>query len=151
MQRMALERRSKKDLVDYYLRVFEVPSTYPGDKDDLRQVGRMGVLRAIETFDSTKSKFNTWAWFWIRSYIRDEITRHKRRQYSEDLCYHNRCDRMVLLRQLVSMIDDDRNKELLTRYLAGQTTSEIARTWNVSRQSVDQRLSKIHSNIREKI
>ena len=137
-------------IVSHYLRTFKIPSSYPGDKADLHQVGMLGILKAIKTFDETKSSFKTWAWYWVRSYIRDEITKHKPSGYTE---YEDSrsLDRHVLIAQFYDFVDGDKDKEVLTRYLSGQTTTDIGKDWGVSRQSVDQRLYKIHKTIKEKL
>lgn len=41
--------------------------------DDLHQVGNMGLMRAAETYDPSRSAFSTYALPWIRHYIRREI------------------------------------------------------------------------------
>lgn len=46
--------------------------------DDLLQVGRMGVLRARQTYDPTKGAVSTYVWFWVRSYMLTEIQNHGR-------------------------------------------------------------------------
>ena len=83
----------------------------------------LGILKAIKTFDETKSSFKTWAWYWVRSYIRDEITKHKPSGYTE---YEDSrsLDRHVLIAQFYDFVDGDKDKEVLTRYLSGQTTTD---------------------------
>ena len=138
------------NIVNNYLRTFRIPSTYPGDRADLHQVGLLGILKAIKTFDEDKSSFKTWAWFWIRSYIRDEITKHKPSGYTE---YEDNpsLDRYVLIAQFFNFIDGEKDKEILSRFLSGQTTTDIGKDWGVSRQSIDQRLYKIHRKIKESL
>ena len=145
---MTLALHSK--IVSRYLRFFNIPSTYPGDKFDLHQVGMLGILRAIKTFDKTKSSFNTWAWFWVRSYIRDEILKHKPSGPSEYETTHSPDTRVMIL-QFYDFIDGEKDKEVLSRFLSGQTASDIGRDWGVSRQSIDQRLYKIHKTIKGKL
>ena len=42
-----------------------------------------------------------------------------------------------------------KDKELLIRFLSGQTLAEIGREWGVSRQAVDQRYSRIIQKLKE--
>lgn len=47
--------------------------------DDLLQAARMGILRAAEDFDPSKGvKFTSYATWWIRAYVQDEIQKHGR-------------------------------------------------------------------------
>ena len=139
------------NLVRKYLSVFKVPSFYPGDKDDLLQVGLLGLLRAEETYDSTKSAFETWAWYWIRSYIRNEIRRFKYLHIPVTDVYNisTTYDFRIALKQVAHDLDN-KSLDLLTRYLAGQNPTEIGREWGVSRQAIDQRLDKVLTKLRRK-
>ena len=38
-------------------------------EDDLMQEGSIGLMKAIERFDSTRGRFSTYAWIWIRQSI----------------------------------------------------------------------------------
>ena len=137
-------------VVDYYLRYFVVPSSYPGDKKDLRQVGLLGLLRARETWDSSKSSFRVWAWYWIRSFIRGEIKKHKHLEAIEETLSDpaNSLDRKVFLLAITEELNG-KDKELLGRFCCGQNTTEIGKSWGISRQAVDQRLSRILLKIRK--
>jgi len=138
------------NLVKRYLRMFKVPRFYPGDKEDLLQVGMIGLLRAIETYDETKSAFETWAWFWIRSSIRDEVKRFKyiHLPLVDTYVPGTSADVKVLFKQMATRLDK-KNAELLKRFLAGQNTTEVGKEWGVSRQSVDQRLTKIIQKLKD--
>jgi len=133
-------------VIDFYLSGFSVPRSYPGDKKDLRQVGLLGLAKAHATHDSTKSSFNTWAWYWVRAYIRDEVKRFKKKtdimiiidSHDPTLSMENR----IALKNLTSDLEG-RDLELITRYIAGQTFTDIGREWNVSRQAVTDRYKKI--------
>lgn len=48
------------------------------DRDDLYQAGCLGLLEAVQTFDSTKGSWSTWASFYIRRGIREALGRGKR-------------------------------------------------------------------------
>jgi len=141
---------SHSKIIGYYLKSFTVPLHYPGDKSDLYQEGLLGLIRAIETYDPTKSSFKTWAWFWIRSYIRDAIAKHNPTQYdhSQISFFQNNRDEAILFKQLASCLTK-KEKDVYTRYLSGQTTSEIAETCGVSRQAIDQRLQRVISKLKK--
>lgn len=138
-------------LVAYYLRDFQVPRSYPGDKSDLHQVGMLGLLKAIQTYDCDKANLNTWAWYWIRSFIRDEISKHRPQGYIEPEAIKNHSDKKILLRQIYDNIDNNKDKEVFVRYISGETSKDIGESWGVSRQSIDQRLHRIQRTMKEKL
>ena len=137
-------------LVRRYLRYFTVPSTYPGDKSDLFQVGVLGILKALDTFDDTKSSFSTWSWYWVRSFIRDEISKHQTSGYI-DYINNGNPDKRLLLKELHHLIDNKKDKEVYIMYLGGMTTTDIGKHWGVTRQTIDHRLQRLHNNIKEKV
>lgn len=137
-------------LVRKYLGMFQVPSTYPGDKADLFQVGLIGVMKALKTHDETKSNINTWSWYWIRSEIRSEVNRlSKKIDHVED--QHVPHKDKVLIEQLLNMVQIPKDKEVLLRILSGQQTRDISKQWGVSRQCVEQRLARAHKDIRRRV
>lgn len=138
------------NLVRRYLKTFEIPSSYPGDKSDLFQVGMIGVLKALDTHDPSKSKIKTWAWYWIRSEVRAEVTRKSKPVIGHEDDVFIIKDK-VLLKQLISMIKISKDREVVIRYLSGQQTNEISKEWGVSRQCVEQRLARAIKDIRRKV
>ena len=138
------------NLVKRYLKTFELPANYPGDKSDLIQVGLIGIIKAIDTHDPEKSSLATWSWYWIRSEIRNEVNRLTRRVDPEDEPVVFIKDN-VLIKQLVSMIERDKDQEVLLRFLAGQTSKEIGTEWSMSRQAVHQRLFRAYEDIRRQV
>ncbi len=138
------------NLIKKYLRGFEVPNGYPGDKADLFQVGLIGLMKAVKTHDPDKSRFSTWAWYWIRSEIRSEISRNVKqiKYYDEDKVPFKD---NVLIMQLINMIKIPKDKDAVLRFLSGQTSNEIGNDWGVSRQSIDQRLARAYDNMRRTI
>lgn len=49
-------------LANYYASMYK-----GGDKEDLIQEGYIGLMRAVETYNPRKSKFLTYAFYWIRN------------------------------------------------------------------------------------
>ena len=138
-------------IVDWYLRGFVVPPSYPGNKEDLRQVGLLGLAKAYETHNKTKSSFNSWAWFYVRGFIRDEVKKHKPRTpsgfneyFDPSEQYHNRIALTYLLKGI-----KDKDMELVARYVRGESLTEIGKKWRISRQAVSQRLERIIKKARE--
>lgn len=138
------------NLVKKYLRSFDVPSGYPGDKADLYQVGLIGLIKALDTHDPERSRFSTWAWYWIRSEIRNEINKNTKVVTYYEESSHVPKDN-VLIMQLLNMVKIPKDKEVVLRYLSGQTSNDIGKEWGVSRQSIDQRLSRAYANMRRTI
>jgi RNA polymerase nonessential primary-like sigma factor len=58
-------------VVKRYLRV--LVGTDCLQPEDLMQVGNIGMMRAIETFDPSKGAWSTYASFWIRQHVRREL------------------------------------------------------------------------------
>jgi len=145
-----LTRHSK--IVDYYLRNFTVPHSYAGGKEDLRQVGLLGLVKADQTWNKEKSSFQVWAWYWIRSFIRDEIKKHKPIDRSLDLLYPNvsNPEQTIYLNTVVSEFNG-RDREMLGRFCCGQNTTEIGKAWGISRQAVDQRLAKVLGKLKKEL
>jgi len=138
------------NLVKRYLKTFKLPANYPGDKSDLLQVGLIGVIKALDTHDPEKSSIATWSWYWIRSEIRSEVNRLTRRiQLDEEP--ENRMKDSVLISQMLSMIERDKDKQVLLRSLLGQTNKEIGDDWGISRQAIQQRLHRAYDDIRRNV
>ena len=138
-------------IVDRYLRFFTVPKSYPGDKDDLKQVGLLGLVKAFETHNETKSSFNSWAWFYVRGFIRDEVKKYKTSAREDVLDQDDPTkrysDRIALSHVFDGIKDDD--LELVARYLSGESLTEIGKKNGVSRQAVSQKLTRIIKKARE--
>jgi RNA polymerase sigma factor (sigma-70 family) len=43
---------------------------------DLVQEGRMGVIRAVKTYDAAKGAFSMYSYRWVRAYVADHAARH---------------------------------------------------------------------------
>ena len=145
-----ITRHSK--IVDYYLRSFTVPAAYPGGKQDLRQVGLLGLVKANQTWDRSKSSFQVWAWYWIRSFIRDEIKKYKPIERRFDILYYSEShpDQTIFLNDVTHEFNG-KDRELLGRFCCGQNTTEIGKSWSISRQAVDQRLARVLGKLKKEL
>jgi len=144
-----ISTKSLSRLVESYLRRFKVPSYYPGDKDDLRQVGMLGILKAIETWDKKKSNIKTWSWYWIRSFIRDEVSKHSRQPiHYIDPPIQKDFDGLISISQVSKNLNDD-DWKILSKYLSGQSTKDIGKERNISRQAVEQRLARVVTKLKK--
>tara|TARA_R110000751_G_scaffold20073_2_gene59240 strand:+ start:5304 stop:5645 length:342 start_codon:yes stop_codon:yes gene_type:complete len=110
----------------------------------------MGLLRAVETYDNNKSAFETWAWFWIRSFIRGEVRRFKHINMVQQETFNPKSsiDIRIMFKQISGNLDS-KYTELLSRFLAGQNPVEISRDWGVSRQAIDQRIERMIQRMKE--
>lgn len=46
------------------------------DLEDLEQAGMLGVMRALQDYDPERGTFSTYAWQWVRQYVRRELDNH---------------------------------------------------------------------------
>jgi RNA polymerase sigma factor (sigma-70 family) len=127
---------------------------------DLEQVGLLGLMGAAERWDPAgRAKFSTFAFHWIRNYVRNEV---KRRVYSRrgptrltaepparvgnDAAHED-------LRLALSRLCEDERELLERRFgLDGrrpQTVTGIARELGRTRENVRKRLARVLAQIGE--
>ena len=127
--------------------------------EDIIQTGMLGLCKAAERWDETKSKFSNFAWHCIRNEIIDEFKRRAKHQGVLSLDYEVDGDdgerlpfsSFVVGQEDVGYVDVEVNVEKLTPTQLkvfklckiGVPTKEIARTLGVSRQCVWQTMRKL--------
>lgn len=69
------------------------------ERDDLMQEGLCGILKAIDTYDETKSAFSTHAFYWIRAMILKGIRTMEDFHY--DPCFYSKSIRYKKLKNAI--------------------------------------------------
>ena len=111
----------------------------PCDQEDLISIGTIGLMKAVDTFDSTRrARFSTYA----SRCIENELRMHFRR-LQDSFCMEENCERQeeaARLRQLIEGLPARERKLILLRYgMAGQpplTQLETAQLLQISRSYV---------------
>ena len=135
----------------------------PGDQDDLVSIGTIGLMKAVDTFDSTRrARFSTYASRCIENELRMHFRRLRRGgtmvslqetleagkedtalTLQDSFCMEENCERQeeaARLRQLIEGLPARERKLILLRYgMAGQpplTQLETAQLLQISRSYV---------------
>ena len=131
--------------------------------EDIFQCGMLGLCKAANTWDETKSVFSTYAVKCIRNEIRCEFRRRKKHKgvLSLDYEYNNDSDEEITLKDtLVGTTDVDfvdtqfiyeqltpTEREIFEYKRWGMTTEEIANQLGCSHQNVSKHIRRIKSKI----
>jgi RNA polymerase primary sigma factor len=138
------------------------------DTEDLIQAGYMGLMEAERTYDESKSKWSTWAAYYIRKAMREAVgintTRIRAHHHAisldapvgdeegditlmdmlEDESLPEassgliRAERAAAVREAVSRLEDRRRGAVELHDLEGQSFAQIGRRWGVTRENVRQ-------------
>ena len=116
------------------------------DIEDLMQEGFIGLLEASKRFDPDRGvKFTTYAYPWIKKYIREEATRRikhntKECELNEEIFGSHPSDRLkaLALRECCTEIEGQEKELIAQRYLLGLTLRAIGNQWGVTRERVRQ-------------
>ena len=129
--------------------------------EDLQQVGCIGLCRAVETWDDSKSTFSTYASKVIINAIRNELRARRKHPKTTSLnaIVKNSDDLMEIMDTLVGeedvvFVDDvyidkflqtlsPKNRELLKAYQANPRQIDIAAQFGLSRQEISRRMVRI--------
>lgn len=117
--------------------------TYLGD-EDIIQSGMVGLCKAADKWDESKSKFTTYAWNCIRNEIRQEFI--NRKPHSQTISLSTKVGEDGTLEDILAgeddciYIEDDRLYKQLTQLereiwdadLQGYSAEEIAENFNMS-------------------
>lgn len=102
------------------------------DLEDLKSVGTIGLIKAAKTWDSTQSKFSTYASTCIDNVIRTYLKANKKHKKSltnrEDLLDTILEKEKINLTKDVELLSD----QILKDKLAGFTIKEISDIYNIS-------------------
>jgi RNA polymerase sigma factor (sigma-70 family) len=126
------------------------------DMDDLHQEAWVGLLSACETYDPTKSRFTTWAYFYIRGHVLRYI---KKRTHNvlpminedvSDFCVSSEDGRELegqdVLDTILRKASDHKDVRLLTEYfINGKSLRRIASEDGVSYANIAARINKLVS------
>lgn len=124
----------------------------------------MGLIKAISTFDPSKSKFSYWATKIIRNFILRELRKKKleptpmsRLDFEEGELEDRRHDAPLDLIPLVTKPSDQdskteaENKRMLVRhFLDGVSMAEMAREAGFTREGIRQKVKKAIESIRRR-
>lgn len=141
----------------YHLVSKEYP-TYLHD-EDIIQCGMLGLCKAAEKWDESRSKFSTFAMFCIRSEIQMEFRRRLRHQgiFSLDYEYDGEDGETTTLADCVIGDEDvpyfdigvdlsqlnEKEKKMVELLLTGMTQVDIANKLGVTKQYVNRVVRKI--------
>lgn len=145
----------------YHLIHREYP-TYIGD-EDIIQTGMLGLCKAAEKWDESKSKFSTFAIICIRSEIQTEFRKRAKHQGILSLDYEIKngdttCDFVTLGDLIVGDEDvpyfdigidlsklNEKERQIAELLPTGMTQVDIARKLGVSKQYVNRTIRKIRT------
>jgi RNA polymerase sigma factor (sigma-70 family) len=119
------------------------------DKNDYKQAGMVGLLKAIRKLDPTKASLATFSYRTIKNELLLEYRKNKR-----NLANLGESDLNVPASEPSSFNEylpemTDINKKIIQRKLEGYTISEIAVVLELSQQEIKNRLKQIYKDIKE--
>lgn len=121
-------------------------------KEEMIQYGYEGFMKACERYDETRGfKLSTYSRFWIQKYMDDYIKdKMKNDLYISLTDDKMKCISHVETKSILNEYDlYDWERELLTRkYLNRETFKSIAKSLNISRNTLHPRYEKIFEKIR---
>ena len=143
----------------YFIISREYP-TYLHD-DDIVQSGMLGLCKAAESYDETKSKFSTYAGRCIRNEINQEFIRRK--AHSKNISLETKLNEDITIGDILigedemPYLDNETfyhqlsglEKEFLTKYTMGYSPDEIANSCDCNVQKVRKVLRFIKYKWRE--
>ena len=136
------------------------------DKEDVKQEGMIGLVRAIRTFDEMKSSFGTYANVCMNSQIFNAIKKASRDKHKplndyepldealvSDNNYESDGEEMLagLLAGDMSDILSKMEKQVLDFYLAGKSYRDIANEMNKDLKAVDNCMQRIRKKIQAQL
>lgn len=108
-------------------------SSYKNIREDLLQEGRMAVWKALQTYDSTKSKFSSYAYMLVKRAMLDYVTRECRNAIVSDIGVFDTVptvEDIVMkdfqLEELMEFAKTEGFKEVLELMLKGVSQVQIA-------------------------
>lgn len=131
--------------------------------EDIFQCGMVGLCKAANTFDESKSTFSTYASKCIINEIRIEFCKRAKHQdvFSLDYEYSNGTNDNVTLKDMIVGQDDvdcrpsviyqrlnPIERKILDYKIKGMTATEIAPLIGCSKQNVSKKIRKIKSKIK---
>lgn len=141
--------------------------------DDLVQEGMIGLYKAIQTFDKTKSSFKTFASLCINSQIKTAIksANNLKNKFLNEVMLEDNEEKMYLIHSEEpnpedKIINEEHfkivkneiaskltllEKQILKQYLLGKSYDQIAKTLCIDKKSVDNGLNRIRKKLQHLI
>lgn len=138
------------------------------EDSDLYSIGCMALLKAIRTFDPSKSSFSTWATRIIRNSIITQLRKNKKDQVIvfSSIEEKEKDEKLIdqqkeevpfkLIKDLIKIDNSDSKTEaenkkiLIDHYLEGKSLSEIGKQFGITKERVRQRAKEGIAKIRIK-
>ena len=144
-----------------FVKRYNIPYWWRGDKQDLYQVGSIGIMKAIEKFDlSFDCRLTTLAGYYIRREIFLFATKEKKQyQFASDVDNYDIIDEepeellnkgldLQIISCSVALLDDERLAGIFRlAYERGLTDQQIGEIYDISKQRVQQLRSTIPKKI----
>lgn len=130
------------------------------EDSDLFSIGCEGLIKAAGTFDSSKSKFSTWATRIIKQKIIDELRKNKKNNINSFSSLGlEKEDQLVESKQIsnfpshiicsiIKNSKDEEKKIVNLYYLEQKTLSDIAKQLKISKEGVRKKIQRAITNIR---
>lgn len=166
------ERVLEKVLVEYKPLVTSIARRYflmGAELDDLVQEGMIGLYKALQTFDSAKSSFKTFASLCINSQIKSAIksANNNKHKFLNEVMLEDNEEKMYLVcseepNPEDKVINDEDykivkneiasklsllEKQILKQYLLGKSYDQIATILCIDKKSVDNGLNRIRKKL----
>lgn len=127
--------------------------------DDLYSAGCVSLWKAARTFDEKRSKFSTWATKLVKQGLIDESKKIRRSSLcrpsavSISECFlkakeEKVCSSGSLEKIVESMEDCDSKSMLIDHHIRGNSLSEIASRFGISKESVRKKINKFASDLK---
>ena len=131
-------------------------SAYKSIREDLLQEGRMAVWKALQTYDSTKSKFSGYAYMLVKRAMLDYVTRECRGaivSYVEVFDTLPTVEDIVMkdleLQEVMEFAEKEGFKEALELMLKGVSQVQIAHELGVSPSFLTQKKQEFLRKLQE--
>ena len=166
----------EKVLVEFKPLVSSIARRYflmGAELDDLVQEGMIGLYKAIQTFDSSKSSFKTFASLCINSQIKSAIksANNLKNKFLNEVMLEDNEEKMYLIfseepnpedrvinQENYKIIKNEiatklslLEKQILKQYLLGKSYDQIAKTLCIDKKSVDNGLNRIRKKLQHLI
>lgn len=131
-------------------------SSYTGIREDLLQEGRMAVWKALQTYDSTKSKFSGYAYMLVKRAMLDYVTKECRNAIVSDievfdavLSIEDIVIKDLELQEIMEFAEKEGFKEPLELMLKGASQVQIAHELCISASLLTQKKQEFIRKWRE--
>lgn len=114
------------------------------DREEIKSIGSLALVKASRTWDPSKSQFSTYATICIDNAIKTFFST-KKKKFMHNMNYD--FDRMEVEDEISSLNDYENLSEFVLKCKAlGQTSKEIAQKYNLKVSTVDNLYQKAKAN-----